>query len=111
MYELIADLISDHDQRVVGPLSHVVSKKTLNNPFHVFQFLDSLEANDELLLFSEASGESFFDISKIRTDTAGADNVYALINSKVERLQPDLQSLLVIASCIGHSFSISRLTF
>jgi predicted ATPase len=108
LYELIADLISDHDQMVVGLLSHVVSKKTLNNPFHVFQFLDSLEAN-ELLVFSEASGESVFDISKIRTDTSVADNVYALIDSKLERLQPDLQSLLVIASCLGHSFSASML--
>jgi len=90
----------------IEPLSRLIHEKTSGNPFFVVQFLRRLEA-EGLLVFREGSGFSW-DIERI-AGLEAADNVVALMVSRLARLESAARELLSLAACLGHTFEFSAL--
>jgi len=96
-------------------LIELVYSKTQGNAFFVHQFLTSLY-EDNLLIFvrqvETQNGEKHagrgtwkWDIARIQ-DLNITDNVVELLAKKIDRLEPDVQELLELGSCIGNHFNL-----
>ncbi len=103
---LIDMLACDHDKGL--ELAQIILKKTLGNPFFINQFIEKLY-NDHILIFNRQLGCWEWDIGTI-LDMAATDNVIDLLLDKIKRLAGDVQHVLMLASCIGHSFDLKTLS-
>ena len=96
-------LFTDYETRLCD-LSQVVYSKTRGTVYFVLQFLDSLVV-DDLLWYNEQDNCWEWDIEGTRADTNVSENVADIVTSKIQRLVPEVQSLLQMAACLGFSFS------
>lgn len=104
--ELVADTLPDA-AAATEPLAGLVMKKTLGNPFFVGQLLRSLH-QEGFIRFDFAAATWRWDFAAIeRKDYS--ENVVALMAERIQSLDPDTQSALKIAACIGNSFDLKTL--
>ncbi|HLM72049.1 MAG TPA: AAA family ATPase, partial [Polyangiaceae bacterium] len=104
--ELVADMLATPRDEV-RPLAQVVFEKTQGNPFFVQQLMETLH-RDRLLQIDPAAGAWRWDLDKIRSARV-TDNVADLMVERLLRLTPTTRRMLMLASCIGFSFSLRAL--
>ncbi|MDH4128272.1 MAG: AAA family ATPase, partial [Spirochaetota bacterium] len=106
----VSQLLSDtlhRDENVLNSLSMLISKKTLNNPLFIIQFLKALY-DEKLLIFNQNQWEwKFEDILQRNL----SDNIIDIIDNQIQKLSKDHKLILQIASCIGQQFDIKTLTY
>jgi predicted ATPase len=98
--ELIAETLGERVERVL-PLAELVRRKTGNVPLHVQQFL--LHLQELGLLQTDASSRWTWDQDAIAASDI-PDDVVAMLEAKLARLEQGARELLKIASCVGASF-------
>lgn len=106
----IQDLIADslfRSREEVTPLAEICLAKTAGNPFFLIQLLESLYTSDAIR-YDWSSVRWVWDIEKIQS-AHFSDNVIDLMIEKIRSLEPDQQSLLTSAACIGNRFSMETL--
>lgn len=91
----------------VKPLAQICYQKTAGNPFFFRQFLQDLYQSD-LLRFDHKKQQWQWQLADIEQQQY-SDNVVDLMLKKIDRLAPEVQQLLQLASCIGASFSLDLL--
>ncbi len=89
------------------PLTQFIQRKTKGNPFFTTQFLKILY-EDNHITFNYDRGHWEADLVAIN-DLSLTDDVVEFMSQKLQKLPNALQSILKIASCIGHSFDLSTL--
>ena len=99
---LVADALRAQAERV-APLSNLVAEKTAGNPFFVHQLLLALE-REKLLRFHPQEARWNWNLNGIRGADI-TDNVVDLMATKIGTLSPETQRILMIASCVGNTFS------
>jgi predicted ATPase/GAF domain-containing protein len=104
---LLADTLGG-DKVKIAPLARRVFEKTNGNPFFIGQFLKALHAEDRLS-FDKESGSFRWDLSRI-DEAVATDNVVDLLTSRIARLSPATQRLLMLAACIGPRFDLRTLS-
>ena len=104
--ELVADTLPDAAEPT-GPLARLVMHKTLGNPFFVGQLLRSLY-HEGFIRFDFAAAAWRWDIAAIQKKEY-TENVVALMVERIKNLDPDTQSALKIAACIGNTFDLKTL--
>ncbi|WP_082029741.1 AAA family ATPase [Ruegeria sp. ANG-S4] len=110
----IANLIADTlqtDASQLFELAQLVVQKTQGNPFFARQFL--IDLHHEGLIFQTSDNPDApvrwtWDIQAIRAAKI-TDNVVDLLLERLRRLEPDTQSALQLAACIGSQFDIDTL--
>jgi len=98
--QLLAEMLG-RDESMISPLSEVVLAKTDGNPFFLKEYLFSLR-NNGFLRYTKK--EWTWNISSIKAGTNLSDNLLQNMETRIESLHPDVQSMLKIASCIGFQF-------
>lgn len=109
--ELVAASLCMPSQTVTE-LSDVIYSKTNGNPFYTKELLGFLEY-EHLIRYNEDTEEWAWDakdISAIRNEINVADNVLKILEQKLDRLPPEAQKLLTVASYIGFFFRENVLT-
>ncbi len=104
--QLVSDALPLRDQPV-EPLARLVMQKTSGNPFFVAQFLERLGTEGHLP-FESKRGFSWSLEAIAALDAT--DNVVDLVIRRLGTLSPDAQSLLQLASCVGHTFRLRALS-
>ncbi len=104
--QLIADTLYKRKDEV-APLAEICFSKTAGNPFFLIKLLETLYESDSIR-YDWSSASWTWDLEKIR-DARFSDNVVELMANKIRQLDPELQSLLATAACIGNRFSIDVL--
>lgn len=103
-------LLRDPHETDTIELATLVHKRTGGNAFYITQFLPSL-VKDKLLKYTTAKMAWTWDIEDVRTRSTATVNVVDLVK---ERIQNDsnaqTQALLVVAACLGATFSEAILT-
>lgn len=89
------------------PLGRLVMKKTLGNPFFVGQLLRSLH-QEGFIWFDFAAAAWRWDIAAIEKKDY-TENVVNLMAERIKSLEPDTQTALKIAACIGNAFDLKTL--
>ena len=85
-------------------LSELVHQKTDGNPFFAIEFIKAL-VDQDLLHYSFGDMRWKFDIQKVQSLALDGDNsAVGLLTSKLKRLPPQKQLVLVVASCLGMTF-------
>jgi predicted ATPase len=82
--------------------------KTAGNPFHVNQFIETIQ-NEGLLVFDEQTSTWAFDVCEINSEMMVSDTLCDLLSRRIGRLDAVMQQVLKIASLIGFSFPTSIL--
>jgi PAS domain S-box-containing protein len=104
--QLVADALRA-DAAHASAAADLVLAKTGGNPFFVKQLLQSLHA-DGLIAFDEDAGGWRVDLARTaRVELA--DNVAALMASKISRLGAATQRALRLAACVGDRFDLRTL--
>ncbi len=101
------------DEIITLPLTELIHKKTLGNPFFINQFMKTLYDEKALILESGAHlnktavsrGGWSWDIEKI-SKMKVTDNVVELMAEQISRLPAQTQESLKIAACIGSWFDL-----
>ncbi len=88
-------------------LAELVHGKTQGNPFFVAAFLQTLDRNGILTLDRE-TGAWHWNLRQIR-GLCITDNVAELMVESLRRLDPQTQTALSLAACIGNRFELSTL--
>ncbi|KAI2490706.1 PhoQ sensor [Fragilaria crotonensis] len=88
------------------PLGELVYSRTMGNPYHVIQFMQSLHRNR---LISSEDNSWTWDLAQIQSDTFVSDNVADLILSKIGSLPAFVQGILKLGSCLGYQFDADLL--
>ncbi|MBF0195514.1 MAG: AAA family ATPase [Magnetococcales bacterium] len=104
----VSNLIAEStncDTKAVEQLVKQCMEKTNGNPFFLKQFLNSLYV--EGLIYIK-NGKWHWDIAGIQKHGI-TDNVVDLMIQKINKLNPESQELLKIASCIGLVFDLTTL--
>jgi predicted ATPase len=81
-------------------LSELVGRKTGRNAFFVSQYMEDLQ-RESLLAFSFQSNRWEWDLEQIKGRTDVSDNVVALLTKKINSMPDDVQTVLMMASCLG----------
>ncbi|WP_179131608.1 ATP-binding protein, partial [Candidatus Entotheonella palauensis] len=103
----VADLLADalkHPTEQVMPLAALIMLRTSGNPFFIKAFLTELH-RDGLIAFDHLGRCWRWDEASIQQHQM-ADNVVDLMVDKIQRLSPEAQQTLAIASCIGYRFTL-----
>jgi predicted ATPase/signal transduction histidine kinase/DNA-binding response OmpR family regulator len=100
----LADSLHCSAEQISG-LADLVYQKTQGNPFFTKMFLQSLY-DAKLLQLSNHSWQ--WNVKKIRQRQATA-NVVEFMMSRIDQLIPSTKTVLALASCLGHSFSLDLL--
>ncbi len=120
----VNDLIADTllcDRPLAQPLTDLVYQKTKGNPFFATQFLKSLQ-EDGLIAFNPTPLSSPFgeggqrgvtggwqcDIAKVKSLSITSD-VVEFMALQLQKLPPETQDVLKLASCIGAQFDLNTL--
>ena len=107
----LTDLISDTLQmpeNEVTNLSELIYQKTQGNAFFVNQMLRALY-EDNLLKFDFEQNKWIWDSEQLN-ELNITDNVVELMAGKIQKLPPNTQNVLKLASCVGSRFNLSVLT-
>lgn len=106
----IAQLLADTLLRTpedTEKLARLCLAKTGGNPFFLNQFLYNLDQEGVFSLNEERTHWQW-DLDRIEQMQI-TDNVVDIMVTRLRRLQPDTQSVLRLASCIGHQFELATL--
>ena len=103
--QLIADTLQYSPERCES-LAQISMEKTQGNPFFLNQFLSTLY-EEGLIRFSRGHWE--WDEQGIHQQEM-TDNVVDLMVNKIQKLSPNTQQMLRLASCIGSPFSLRILS-
>lgn len=87
------------DTETSKPLADIVHNETNGNIFFVMQFLKSL--HEEGILFRRNGVDWQWDSQRIHVSS---QDVVLLVSKQMERLEPQVQEMLMVASCIGAEF-------
>jgi predicted ATPase/class 3 adenylate cyclase len=104
---MLADALACTRQ-ATAPLAALVHDKTQGNAFFATEFLKSLAA-EQLLAFDRLTKGWQWDAGLIAQKNI-AENVVDLMASKVRQLDPPVQEVLRLASCIGNRFDLETLS-
>lgn len=104
--KLIADTLYESREDVTS-LAEICLTKTAGNPFFLIQLLDTLYTSD-LVSYDWNTARWVWDLEKIRNAPL-SDNIVELMIDKIRMLDPELQSLLMTAACIGNRFTLDIL--
>jgi histidine kinase len=97
-YEFIQD---------INDLTDLIYSKTLGNPFFTNELLKNIYEAD-LLKFDFRQKKWLWDIEAIQKQQISA-NVVELMSQKITKFSPNIQSVLMMASCIGNRFDLKTL--
>jgi predicted ATPase len=89
-------------------LSNIVHQKSSGNPMYVIQFLTNLY-DDGILSYNLGLMQWTWDETTVQSRFV-TDNVVDLTTSKLQRLEPHLQTALLVGSCLGQTFDKQHLT-
>ncbi|KAI2494884.1 PhoQ sensor [Fragilaria crotonensis] len=98
--------ILDMETSKTQPLGELVYSRTMGNPYHLIQFMQSLHRNR---LISSEDNSWTWDLAQIQSDTFVSDNVADLILSKIGSLPAFVQGILKLGSCLGYQFDADLL--
>lgn len=84
-------------------LAIICVKRTLGNPFFVFEFLKMLH-HEGLVSYNPTSKRWTWDMDKIEEATMSTANVVALLQNRMKKLSNEVQVLLQCAAYFGSSF-------
>lgn len=82
-------------------------QKAGGNPFFVIQFLKAVNENG-FLVYHQFNNEWTWDAEGIESMVI-TDNVLDLVSDNMKRLTPTTQKLLVVAACLGSTFTLDAL--
>ncbi len=105
--ELCADALETSPENC-RQLANLLHTKTGGNPFFVRQFLETLYEKGLIFLNHETRSWDW-RLESIR-EAGFTDNVLDLIQAKIHNLNPDVQMVLKIASCLGIHFEAADIT-
>ena len=108
--EVINEIIADTlhiEQKNTTQLSHLIFSKTGGNPFFMLQTLRSL-AEKHAIHFNHENRCWCWETAVISRMEI-TDNVLTLMLGKIQKLPPEAQFALKLASCIGFQFNIADL--
>ncbi|ETW99747.1 MAG: hypothetical protein ETSY1_13875 [Candidatus Entotheonella factor] len=103
---LLADTLK-HPAEHVMPLAELIMLRTSGNPFFIKAFLTELHRSG-LIAFDHLERYWQWDEVSIQQHQM-ADNVVDLMVDKMQRLSPEIQQILAMASCIGYHFTLPLL--
>ncbi len=92
----------------VADLATVVLTKTQGNPFYMAEFLRAL-VNDHHLWFDSQGRTWCWDLDRIQQRSITQNGV-ELLTARLRRLNPEGQSLLQLAACLGNRFTLAMLS-
>ncbi|MBI2958134.1 MAG: AAA family ATPase, partial [Chloroflexi bacterium] len=105
-HEMVAYIL-DSPLLQTRALADFISMLSEGNPLFVSESLSYL--HNENLLFLDAEGQWRWDMDRIRQSRMPT-TVVALFSSKIQKLPPDVVSLLEYCACMGNTFSPSELS-
>ena len=88
----------------IEDLADLVVSRTLGNPFHVIQFIESIQ-NEELLVYDTARLVWTYDVCQIKREMMVSETLCDLLARRICHLDPAMQVVLKIASLIGYCFA------
>ncbi|MDD2699468.1 MAG: response regulator [Arcobacteraceae bacterium] len=100
VYSFMSQIIDFKD---LQSISEIIFKKTNGNPFFLKQYLKQLQ-QEEAIWFDIESLQWTYNLTKVQQHSL-SDNVFDVLATRIDFLSTYVQSLLSIASCLGHSFS------
>ena len=103
--ELVAETLNE-SRETVQRLSALLHSKTGCNPFHLNQFLDSLQERG--LLRHGDDRRWHWDVQRIESEDI-TSNVVDLMIERIRALPAGTQRVLELASCIGNRFALHAL--
>jgi predicted ATPase len=103
--ELISDTLGEPLESVQS-LAELVRRKTGNLPLHIQQFL--LHLHETGLLRADATSRWTWDAEAIAASDI-PDDIVAMLESKLARLEEGARDLLKVASCVGAAFDVDTL--
>jgi predicted ATPase/signal transduction histidine kinase/tRNA A-37 threonylcarbamoyl transferase component Bud32 len=104
--QLVADTLVEDRERV-RPLSDLLARKTLGNPFFLIQLLSDIH-RQKLLFFEGRSGRWQWDLPALERQGI-TDNVVELMIGKLSDLDAPAQEAIKLSSCIGNTFDLETL--
>jgi predicted ATPase len=105
--KMVADL-TERRIEATKELSELVGRKTGRNAYFLSQYMEALQRQG-LLVFSFRSSRWEWDLEKIECRTDVSDNVVGLLIGKIQGMAPDVQRVLMLASCLGFVFDVDAL--
>ena len=103
----IADSLRlDPDQ--VEPLTQAVFTKTLGNPFFTRQALEQL-VRKNALYYDTIAFEWSWNLRQQELEELLSDDIIEMVKNKIRHLSPELQRMLVVASCTRSNFHVETL--
>lgn len=104
--QLVADTLAC-SLSLAQPLSILIHQKTQGNPFFATQFLHALY-QDGIISFDAAQGCWQCDIVRVR-EASLTEGVVVFMAQQLQKLAPQTQTMLKLASCIGNQFDLATL--
>ena len=101
VHQIVNAAVGSSSERI-RELGDLVTHRTMGNPFHVIQFLESIER--EGLLSLDAQSSWIFDVNAIQSEMMVANHLADLLSSKIELLNPEVKETLKVASLLGYIF-------
>jgi predicted ATPase len=105
--KMVADL-TERRLEATKELSELVGRKTGRNAYFLAQYVEALQRQG-LLVFSFRSCRWEWDLEQIEDGTDVSENVVELLIGKIHGMAPDVQRVLMLASCLGFVFNIDAL--
>lgn len=106
------DLLADTflcSKEETNTLADLIFAKTQGNPFFIIQLLDYLYAK-KLIWLQVTDCTWKWEIAGIR-ELVVTENIATVIIDKINNISPQNLEVLTYASCLGHEFSLSSLSF
>lgn len=104
--ELIADALHRKKEDVES-IAEICYIKTEGNPFFLIEMLENFYKND-IIRYDWSESKWVWDVDKVRA-ARFTKNVVALMVENIQQLEFEVQSLLMIAACIGNRFTFDLL--
>jgi predicted ATPase/signal transduction histidine kinase len=104
---LVADAFPGAGEELVVPLASLVQEKTGGNPFFLLQWVQALHQDG--LVVRAPEGGWRWDAQAVR-DRGYSDNVVDFMVGRLRQLPEETRQLLSLASCMGNSFPVRKLT-
>lgn len=105
--QLLANVTSLSCQETL-PLAQVVLRKTRGNIFFVLEFLKAAQQK-RLIYYSTQTLQWTWDVHKLDCEMSVSNNVVDLLIDRLHSFPKEVQTLLIIASCIGAQFDATIL--
>ena len=105
--QLISDALKSNLEKT-KPLAELVLSKTEGNPFFVNEFLKFI-FEKKLIIFNFNLFSWEWDLNSIEK-TGIPDNIIQLMITKLNKLSKNAKEVLKLASCIGNTFDLNKLT-